>query len=84
MAGFQFTKATKSQAKARIAITGPAGSGKTWTALLLATAICKRVAVFDTEHGSASVSYTLLRAHETVLDLVCRLLLEKKKKTNRN
>ena len=28
-----------------------------------------------------AVSYTHLRAHETVLDLVCRLLLEKKKKT---
>ena len=31
------------------------------------------------------VSYTHLRAHETVLDLVCRLLLEKKKYyTNRS
>ena len=30
-----------------------------------------------------SVSYTHLRAHETVLDLVCRLLLEKKKKTRK-
>src|SRR5664280_2981602 len=29
---------------------------------------------------SLSVSYTHLRAHETVLDLVCRLLLEKNKK----
>ena len=28
------------------------------------------------------VSYTHLRAHETVLDLVCRLLLEKKKTKN--
>ena len=28
---------------------------------------------------SMPVSYTHLRAHETVLDLVCRLLLEKKK-----
>ena len=28
------------------------------------------------------VSYTHLRAHETVLDIVCRLLLEKKKKKN--
>ena len=28
-----------------------------------------------------AVSYTHLRAHETVLDLVCRLLLEKKKYT---
>ena len=27
-----------------------------------------------------AVSYTHLRAHETVLDLVCRLLLEKKNK----
>ena len=30
-------------------------------------------------YGIAAVSYTHLRAHETVLDLVCRLLLEKKK-----
>ena len=29
--------------------------------------------------GLEPVSYTHLRAHETVLDLVCRLLLEKKK-----
>ena len=28
--------------------------------------------------GYNPVSYTHLRAHETVLDLVCRLLLEKK------
>ena len=31
-----------------------------------------------------AVSYTHLRAHETVLDLVCRLLLEKKKEQIRN
>ena len=30
--------------------------------------------------GLGAVSYTHLRAHETVLDLVCRLLLEKKNK----
>ena len=29
--------------------------------------------------SARAVSYTHLRAHETVLDLVCRLLLEKKK-----
>ena len=34
----------------------------------------------ECEHCFESVSYTHLRAHETVLDLVCRLLLEKKKK----
>ena len=27
-------------------------------------------------NGAGTVSYTHLRAHETVLDLVCRLLLE--------
>ena len=32
--------------------------------------------------GLKSVSYTHLRAHETVLDLVCRLLLEKKQTTH--
>ena len=32
----------------------------------------KRLTIYET------VSYTHLRAHETVLDLVCRLLLEKK------
>ena len=30
-------------------------------------------------YDAYAVSYTHLRAHETVLDLVCRLLLEKKK-----
>ena len=35
-------------------------------------------------HSALTVSYTHLRAHETVLDLVCRLLLETKhnKKTD--
>ena len=31
----------------------------------------------------APVSYTHLRAHETVLDIVCRLLLEKQKPQNK-
>ena len=36
----------------------------------------------NTEKILNAVSYTHLRAHETVLDLVCRLLLEKKKITH--
>ena len=36
-----------------------------------------KVGVLD---AHSAVSYTHLRAHETVLDLVCRLLLEKKNK----
>jgi hypothetical protein len=49
-----FTKATKKAAKGRVALDGPSGSGKTYTALTLATTLGQRVAVIDTEHGSAS------------------------------
>ena len=38
----------------------------------------------DTLIDTNTVSYTHLRAHETVLDLVCRLLLEKKNKTTQH
>src|SRR5665811_2561860 len=38
----------------------------------------------DKADAAEAVSYTHLRAHETVLDLVCRLLLEKKKKNEKN
>ena len=37
-----------------------------------------RLWVFAHQLAHDAVSYTHLRAHETVLDLVCRLLLEKK------
>lgn len=51
-----FTKAVKTEAKLRLAIAGPSGSGKTYTALAIGTALANggRVAVLDTEHGSAS------------------------------
>lgn len=49
-----FTKATKKAAKGRVALDGPSGSGKTYTALTMATTLGGRVAVIDTEHGSAS------------------------------
>ena len=48
-----------------------------------AMAVRPRDALLPALRGRAirPVSYTHLRAHETVLDLVCRLLLEKKKHT---
>jgi hypothetical protein len=49
-----FTPATRTSTKARIALCGPSGSGKTWTALALAHALGERIAVIDTERGSAS------------------------------
>ena len=58
--------------------------GRTLQQLLRLGQIGERYA--DSTIGAAAfadrlypVSYTHLRAHETVLDLVCRLLLEKKK-----
>ena len=40
--------------------------------------------VVDLEFDGGAVSYTHLRAHETVLDLVCRLLLAKKNRESTN
>ncbi|WP_326564529.1 ATP-binding protein [Micromonospora peucetia] len=51
---FSFVPATKAQAKARIAFAGPSGSGKTYTSLVTATALGGRIAVIDTERGSAA------------------------------
>ena len=46
---------------------------------------CGRGYLFESIGGDGQnrhpVSYTHLRAHETVLDIVCRLLLEKKNTT---
>lgn len=50
-----FKTATKSQAKARILFSGASGSGKTTAALKLASSIGKKIAVIDTEAGSASL-----------------------------
>lgn len=51
-----FSKATKRQARGRMALCGPSGSGKTYTALRVAQALKGegRIAVIDSERGSAS------------------------------
>lgn len=57
-----FVKATKVDSKLRMALIGPAGSGKTYTALSVAAGLADsgqptgagRIAVLDSEHGSAS------------------------------
>lgn len=51
----QFTKATRKKAKLRLAVTGPSGSGKTLGALMIAKGLGGRLAVLDTERGSASL-----------------------------
>jgi hypothetical protein len=63
-----FHKATKSKARLRMAIPGPAGSGKTYTALSIARHLGQRVAVIDTEHGSAAKYADLFDFDTATLD----------------
>ncbi|MBO3463964.1 ATP-binding protein [Aetokthonos hydrillicola Thurmond2011] len=49
-----FKKAVKSQSKLRLALIGVSGSGKTFSALSIASGLSQNIAVIDTEHGSAS------------------------------
>lgn len=51
-----FKRAVKYAAKGRVALVGPAGSGKSYTMLRAAQALAggKRIAAIDTEHGSLS------------------------------
>lgn len=49
-----FVKAVKSQSKLRCALFGPSGSGKTYSALSIATGMGGKIALIDSERGSAS------------------------------
>ena len=52
-----FSRAVKYDAKGKVALIGPAGSGKSYTSLLIARALAGpkgKIAAIDTEHGSLS------------------------------
>jgi len=51
----QFRKADKAQSKVRIGLFSPSGFGKTYSALRLAKGLGGKVAVLDTERGSADL-----------------------------
>ena len=56
-AAIQFKKAVKFESKGRVALVGPAGSGKSFTALMIARMLVGpegKIAAVDTEHGSLS------------------------------
>ena len=50
-----FKKAERKKARLRLGITGPAGSGKTFSALLIAQGLGGKTALLDTEHGSGEL-----------------------------
>lgn len=52
---FTFKKAVRSESKLRLALEGISGSGKTYSALRLAKGLGGKIAVVDTERGSASL-----------------------------
>ena len=57
----------------------PVGTSfRTWAVAIVAGIVVFVAWINLTADWMVTVSYTHLRAHETVLDLVCRLLLEKK------
>ena len=55
----EFMKAERRKAKLRLGITVPAGSGKTYGALLVAFGICGKIAMIDTENGRRELYSTL-------------------------
>ena len=50
-----FRKAERRKAKLRLGITGPAGSGQTYGALLIAFGLGGKIAMIDTENGSGDL-----------------------------
>lgn len=51
----EFRKAERKRVKIKLAMTGPSGAGKTFSALELATGLGKKIALIDTENESASL-----------------------------
>lgn len=75
-----FQKATKKAAKLKLALEGTSGTGKTYSALKMATALLKamvasgqdvgngRIALIDSEHGSAALYAHLFDFDHAVLE----------------
>jgi hypothetical protein len=69
MATFEIHRATKRRAKLRLGMSGPAGSGKTYSALQIASGLGGRIGMIDTEHGSGDLYADLLPEGYDVLTL---------------
>ena len=67
-----FKKATRKGFNLRLALTGPSGSGKTYSALTIAKQLGKKIALIDTENGSAGLycdkfDFDMAEMHEPYL-----------------
>jgi len=69
MSTFEIHRATKRRAKLRLGMSGPAGSGKSYSALKIASGIGGRIGMIDTEHGSGELYADLLPEGYDVLTL---------------
>ncbi len=72
MKAFEIHRATKCRAKLRLGMSGPAGSGKTYSALLIAHGLGGQegsIGLIDTEHGSGDLYADLLPEGYDVLQL---------------
>jgi hypothetical protein len=69
MSTFEIHRATKRRAKLRLGMSGPAGSGKTYSALKIASGLGGRIGMIDTEHGSGDLYADLLPEGYDVLTL---------------
>ncbi len=69
MSTFEIHRATRRRAKLRLGMSGPAGSGKTYSALLIAGGLGGRIGMIDTEHGSGDLYADLLPEGYDVLQL---------------
>lgn len=74
-----FQKAVKSKSKLRLAVFGPSGSGKTYSALRIASGLGDKIAVIDTEAGSASkyadkFNFDVAELTEPTIDNYCQFI----------
>lgn len=69
MSTLEIHRATKRRSKLRLGMSGPAGSGKTFSALLIASGLGGRIGMIDTEHGSGDLYADLLPEGYDVLTL---------------
>lgn len=63
-----FKRAERKRVKLKIAITGPSGAGKTFSALELASGLGQKIALIDTENDSASLYSDRFEFDSLVID----------------